>query len=83
MKRIVVLNSFAHRDGTADFGAEGWQVTTLRAHPDPALDDAAALAALAEAEAAARRLGAGAESELGREIAALGAALDGAPASSA
>lgn len=51
MKRIVVLNSFAHRDGTADFGAEGWEVTTLRANPDPALDDAAAQAAVAEAEA--------------------------------
>ena len=51
MKHIVVLNSFAHRDGGADFGAEGWQVTTLRANPDPALDDAAALAAVAGAEA--------------------------------
>ena len=51
MKRIIVLNSFAHRDGTADFAAEGWAVTTLRAHPDPALDEPAAQAALAEAEA--------------------------------
>lgn len=41
MKRLLVLNRIAHRKGQSQFADAGWEVTALRANPDPAFDDAA------------------------------------------
>ena len=47
---LLVLNRLAHPDAAEWLRAAGWEITALRANPDPALDDPANAAAFATAD---------------------------------